>query len=146
MKALFDHVKILGTVARTVVEVATESADTTGYTCVAPEACEALGLAATTHKATINAIRDLLMDARIKCQTTPIRFTYLLGVAGVPFLRESARFRVSKGGLEPPRSYERQPLKLVRLPISPLRRGFASYIDALSAPTKAPITLKIFFS
>ena len=52
---------------------------------------------------------------------------------------------MSKGGLEPPRSYERQPLKLVRLPISPLRRGCASYIDALSAPTKAPITLKTFF-
>ena len=30
---------------------------------------------------------------------------------------------VSKGGLEPPRPFERQPLKLVRLPISPLRRG-----------------------
>ena len=60
--------------------------------------------------------------------------------------RVHAQFRVSKGGLEPPRPYERQPLKLVRLPISPLRRGFASYIDALSAPTKAPITLKTFFS
>ena len=56
------------------------------------------------------------------------------------------QIRVSKGGLEPPRSYERQPLKLVRLPISPLRRGFASYIDALSAPTKTPITLKTFSS
>ena len=30
---------------------------------------------------------------------------------------------VSKGGLEPPRPHERQSLKLVRLPISPLRRG-----------------------
>ncbi len=30
---------------------------------------------------------------------------------------------VSKGGLEPPRPFERQPLKLVRLPISPLRRA-----------------------
>ena len=30
---------------------------------------------------------------------------------------------VSKGGLEPPRPFERQPLKLVRLPIPPLRRG-----------------------
>jgi len=67
------------------------------------------------------------------------------GVADVPNFWESARFRVSKGGLEPPRSYERQPLKLVRLPISPLRRGFASYIDALTAPTKAPITLRTFF-
>ena len=56
----------------------------------------------------------------------------------LPFLRESAQFRVSKGGLEPPRPYERQPLKLVRLPISPLRRGFISYIDAFSEPTKAP--------
>ena len=61
------------------------------------------------------------------------------GVAGIPNLRESAQFRVSKGGLEPPRPYERQPLKLVRLPISPLRRVFISYIDAFSVPTKAPI-------
>ena len=53
--------------------------------------------------------------------------------------RVHAQFRVSKGGLEPPRPYERQPLKLVRLPISPLRRGFISYIDAFSVPTKAPI-------
>ena len=30
---------------------------------------------------------------------------------------------MSKGGLEPPRPHERQSLKLVRLPISPLRRG-----------------------
>ncbi len=30
---------------------------------------------------------------------------------------------MSKGGLEPPRPFGRQPLKLVRLPISPLRRG-----------------------
>ena len=45
------------------------------------------------------------------------------GVAGIPNLRESAQFRVSKGGLEPPRPCGRQPLKLVRLPISPLRRG-----------------------
>ena len=36
---------------------------------------------------------------------------------------QSRRFLVSKGGLEPPRPFERQPLKLVRLPISPLRRG-----------------------
>ena len=57
--------------------------------------------------------------------------------------REHARFRVSKGGLEPPRPYERQPLKLVRLPISPLRRGSTSYIDAFSAPTKAPKTLNL---
>jgi hypothetical protein len=59
-------------------------------------------------------------------------------VDSVLFLWESAQFRVSKGGLEPPRPYERQPLKLVRLPISPLRRGFISYIDAFSAPTTAP--------
>ena len=31
---------------------------------------------------------------------------------------------VSKGGLEPPRPCGRRPLKPVRLPISPLRRGF----------------------
>ena len=38
---------------------------------------------------------------------------------------------VSKGGLEPPRPFERQPLKLVRLPISPLRRvGDAIYAFA----------------
>ena len=30
---------------------------------------------------------------------------------------------VSKGGLEPPRDFSHQPLKLARLPISPLRRG-----------------------
>ena len=30
---------------------------------------------------------------------------------------------VSKGGLEPPRPFGHQPLKLARLPISPLRRG-----------------------
>jgi hypothetical protein len=30
---------------------------------------------------------------------------------------------VSKGGLEPPRPCGRRPLKPVRLPISPLRRG-----------------------
>ena len=68
------------------------------------------------------------------------------GVADIPNFWESTRFRVSKGGLEPPRPYERQPLKLVRLPISPLRRGCTSYIDAFSAPTKTPITLKTFFS
>ncbi len=34
---------------------------------------------------------------------------------------------VSKRGLEPLRPYERQPLKLVRLPISPLRRGLKTY-------------------
>ena len=34
---------------------------------------------------------------------------------------------VSKGGLEPPRPNGRQPLKLVRLPISPLRRGMSGY-------------------
>ena len=32
-------------------------------------------------------------------------------------------YMVSKGGLEPPRPYGRRPLKPVRLPISPLRRG-----------------------
>ena len=57
--------------------------------------------------------------------------------------RVHAQFRVSKGGLEPPRPYERQPLKLVRLPISPLRRGFISYIDAFSVPTKAPILFTV---
>jgi hypothetical protein len=30
---------------------------------------------------------------------------------------------VRKGGFEPPRSCERQPLKLVRLPVPPLSRG-----------------------
>ena len=30
---------------------------------------------------------------------------------------------VRKGGFEPPRSCERQPLKLVRLPVPPLPRG-----------------------
>jgi hypothetical protein len=35
---------------------------------------------------------------------------------------------VSKGGLEPPCPFGRQPLKLVRLPISPLRRGFKSLV------------------
>gem|GEM_PF-6487012 len=34
---------------------------------------------------------------------------------------------VSKGGLEPPRPHGRQSLKLVRLPISPLRRGVSDY-------------------
>jgi hypothetical protein len=33
---------------------------------------------------------------------------------------------VRKGGLEPPRSCDRQPLKLVRLPIPPLSRGGAA--------------------
>ncbi len=35
---------------------------------------------------------------------------------------------VSKRGLEPLRPFERQPLKLVRLPISPLRRGIKCYL------------------
>ena len=35
---------------------------------------------------------------------------------------------VSKRGLEPLRPFERQPLKLVRLPISPLRRGTEFYL------------------
>ena len=38
-----------------------------------------------------------------------------------PFKRE--RRLVRKGGFEPPRSCERQPLKLVRLPVPPLPRG-----------------------
>jgi hypothetical protein len=36
---------------------------------------------------------------------------------------------VSKRGLEPLRPFERQPLKLVRLPISPLRRGIKFYLS-----------------
>ena len=35
---------------------------------------------------------------------------------------------VSKRGLEPLRPYERQPLKLVRLPISPLRLVLKIYL------------------
>ena len=35
---------------------------------------------------------------------------------------------MSKRGLEPLRPFERQPLKLVRLPISPLRRGTKFYL------------------
>ena len=40
---------------------------------------------------------------------------------------------VSKRGLEPLRPFERQPLKLVRLPISPLRRG--NTFDLISETT-----------
>ncbi len=36
---------------------------------------------------------------------------------------------VRKGGFEPPRSCERQPLKLVRLPVPPLPRGAISIVD-----------------
>ena len=59
MKALLDHVKMRGEVARTVVEVATESADLTEYTGDAIDACEAPGVTTTTHKEATNAIRDL---------------------------------------------------------------------------------------
>ena len=41
---------------------------------------------------------------------------------GEPFLSRMVR----KGGFEPPRSCERQPLKLVRLPVPPLSRGGSS--------------------
>ena len=38
-------------------------------------------------------------------------------------LRKYCKIIVSTGGLEPPCPFGRQPLKLVRLPISPRRRG-----------------------
>jgi hypothetical protein len=40
-----------------------------------------------------------------------------------PSARDHERRLVRKGGFEPPRSCERQPLKLVRLPVPPLSRG-----------------------
>ena len=46
----------------------------------------------------------------------------MLTVRAAP-VRRGQKKMVSKGGLEPPRPNGRQPLKLVRLPIPPLRRG-----------------------
>jgi hypothetical protein len=52
---------------------------------------------------------------------------------------------VRKGGLEPPRSCDRQPLKLVRLPIPPLphleawkSNRFAQEGERSNAPTFSP--------
>jgi hypothetical protein len=43
---------------------------------------------------------------------------------------------VSKRGLEPLRPYERQPLKLVRLPISPLRLALKIYLVCQQQPQR----------
>ena len=43
---------------------------------------------------------------------------------------------MSKVGLEPTRPYERQPLKLVRLPISPLRLAFKIYLVCEQQPQR----------
>ena len=61
MKVLFGHVKMLGAVARTVVEVATGSADLFGNKRGVLEACEGLALEATTHNANNSASNDFLI-------------------------------------------------------------------------------------
>ena len=40
---------------------------------------------------------------------------------------------VRKGGFEPPRSCERQPLKLVRLPVPPLSQSVTKNLEPASA-------------
>ena len=59
---------------------------------------------------------------------------------------------VRKGGLEPPRSCERQPLKLVRLPIPPLPQKGSLQLSAVSqdktlgnSRTKATDSGRIYF-
>ena len=45
---------------------------------------------------------------------------------------------VRKGGFEPPRYCDRQPLKLVRLPVPPLPRGWARASELPMVPTTRP--------
>ena len=50
---------------------------------------------------------------------------------------------VSKRGLEPLRPFERQPLKLVRLPISPLRRGLLFYLNVGAYARNIPSAITV---